>query len=228
MTVQPPPPQQAWPPPREPEPRRSALPTVALVLAILPLVVTWIAGAVLGFVHLARTPVDTPGRDRAVAAVAIAGTWMFVAVVTVLAVLLVRSGDEPSQASSEPARPAAVDSRSIDIYDLEVGDCSPAFDDDEEEVSRVEVVDCGEPHINEVYLIEELSAQDFPGEETLDKTAEGICYFAFETYVGMAYEDSDLGYSWFVPDEANWDYDHEVVCYLESGDPIRGSVGPPR
>ncbi len=221
MTVQPPPPQQAWPPPREPEPRGPKLPTVALVLAILPLMVTWIAGAVLGFVHLARTSVDTPGRDRAVAAVAIAGTWMFVAVVTVLAVLLVRSGD-----GSEEGRPAAVDSRSIDIYDLEVGDCSPAFDD-EEDVSRVEVVACGEPHLDEVYLIEELEDGDYPGDEHLDEIADEICYHAFDTYVGTAYEDSDLEYYWFVPDEASWDYDHEVVCFLESEDPIRGSVGPP-
>lgn len=102
-----------------------------------------------------------------------------------------------------------------DVFSLEVGAC---FDDpgDLEQVSEVPVVDCAEPHDNEVYGVFDLPDGDFPGIEAVqDAAVDGCLGERFESYVGTPYPESEIFASALWPTDASWsEGDREVVCFL--------------
>ena len=99
------------------------------------------------------------------------------------------------------------------VLELDVGTC---FDDPEtfDEVDDVPVVDCSEPHDNEVISTQDLTGSDYPGTEQVENRASQICYDDFSDYVGNAYEDSIYDIGWLFPTEESWAVgDREVICF---------------
>lgn len=111
------------------------------------------------------------------------------------------------------------------VFELSVGDC---FDDPSvtEQVSDVPLVDCAEPHHNEVFEVFELADGDHPGVDAVEAAAGEGCLAAFEPFVGAPYATSELYLGWLSPTEDSWDGgDREVVCYLyEPGVRLEGSM----
>ena len=113
------------------------------------------------------------------------------------------------------------------VFDLAVGTC---FDDPGggDEVSEVPVVECDEPHDNEVYASFTLDDGDFPGDEQVAASAEEGCLGRFDEWAGIAYADSRLVASYFAPTESSWDSldDREIICYVFDidGDQMTGSM----
>lgn len=112
-----------------------------------------------------------------------------------------------------------------EVLSLEVGTC---FDDPEDTsvVSEVPIVDCDEPHDNQVFAVFVLPGTTFPGvDELRDDAVEG-CSERFASYVGQDYLFSELLLSAFWPSEASWQEvdDREVICFLYATDgPLVGS-----
>ncbi|HJP16412.1 MAG TPA: septum formation family protein [Acidimicrobiales bacterium] len=100
------------------------------------------------------------------------------------------------------------------VFSLKVGQC---FADSVfgEEVTNVDIVDCDEPHLNEIYAVTELPDGDFPLVFIQEDSVE-LCYQAFEPFVGQAYEYSIYEIGFLHPTKETWDEldDREVVCYL--------------
>ena len=98
---------------------------------------------------------------------------------------------------------------------IEVGQC---FDDGEsDEVESFPVVDCDEPHDNEVFHVYDVDADgDYPGTDALHEEGVERCTGEpFEAYVGEPYETSRFEVFTVVPTETSWgDGDREVVCAL--------------
>ena len=105
------------------------------------------------------------------------------------------------------------------VFSLEVGDC---FDDppgQAAELSEVVEVPCSESHDNEVYAVADHPAggdAPYPGGDALDAYGFGYCLSEFENYVGIAYEESRLDFTYFYPVQEGWekDGDREFACYL--------------
>lgn len=99
------------------------------------------------------------------------------------------------------------------VFELAVGDC---FDDTtDEQISDVPVVDCAEPHDNEVFHVFDVADGDFPGEAALLEEAEATCIPAFEAYVGRDYATSRLDVFPITPTSSSWaGGDREIVCAL--------------
>lgn len=102
------------------------------------------------------------------------------------------------------------------VFELAVGDC---FDNTSEvgggEISDVPIVDCSEPHDNEVFHIFEVADGEYPGDEALVAQAQETCVPAFEEYVGTDLASSRLEIFPITPTESSWsDGDREVVCAL--------------
>jgi len=98
------------------------------------------------------------------------------------------------------------------VFELKVGEC---FDDAQgvDVVSDVEMVDCDEPHDNEVYALFDMADGDFPGMSVVEDAALEGCFDAFEPYVGIDYLSSVLDFSWLSPTPDSWDQDdREIVC----------------
>lgn len=106
------------------------------------------------------------------------------------------------------------------VFSLEPGTC---FDDVVElteegggEVGEVPVVDCAQPHDNEVFATFDLEAASFPGDDEVLQLAVDGCLQRFRDYVGSEPQSSRYAVSHLVPTARTWDVndDREVVCFL--------------
>lgn len=115
-----------------------------------------------------------------------------------------------------------------EVFSLEVGQCFQLPEDDPEQVTDVEVVDCDEPHENEVFHTFELEGDQFPGQEAATVAAEEACYgAAFEDYIGQPYESSEVEVFSIFPTRTSWEDadDREVTCALKVPDErVEGSL----
>ncbi len=139
--------------------------------------------------------------------------------------------DAPSSAlSSEPtASPSDAATASADtspdageetsVFDLEAGDC---FSTDSDQLESVNVVDCEEPHEQEVFALFDHTAGDgepYPGDDELIEYADAECQPPFEDYVGHDYQTSIWYISSLTPSAETWaDGDREIVCTLNQQD----------
>jgi len=101
------------------------------------------------------------------------------------------------------------------VLTLADGDC---FDDpsgEETQVTDVPIVDCADPHDNEVYKIVEITGDVYPGSEAIGSRADDECVLAFDAWVGEPYETSELDFGWLTPTSESWDAgDREIVCFV--------------
>ena len=104
------------------------------------------------------------------------------------------------------------------MADVTVGDC---FDDPADVVvESLELIDCDQPHDNEAYAKLLLEQSVFPGDATIAEFALDACLGPFESYVGMAYAESDLDFSYLAPTAEGWNTggDRTVTCFLYAAD----------
>lgn len=113
----------------------------------------------------------------------------------------------------------------VSVYEIRVGDCLDSAELSGE-LNSVPVVPCGEPHDAEIYDSVMLSGDEFPGEAEVGAQADEYCVGAFESFVGVAYEDSELYASTILPSADSWnDGDREVLCViLDSDGGVTGSM----
>lgn len=108
-------------------------------------------------------------------------------------------------------------------FELSVGEC---FNDTyEEEISEVPIVDCAEPHDNEIYYLYDIEGDDFPTDITT--TGYEGCLPTFEGFVGAPYETSIYEVYPMTPTFGSWtNGDREVVCsvYLATGEQMTGTA----
>ncbi len=139
-------------------------------------------------------------------------------------------GDDASEA------PLTASEGDTDVYDLVVGDCfddPTMFSSELVEVAFVDAVPCDQPHDAEVYGVTTVPTDDdetFPGDDQIATTADDLCFESFESYVGAAYEESELDFNYYVPTEDSWAAgDRVVTCVLLDYDgeqltePLEGS-----
>lgn len=193
----------------------------ALVLAILPLCLTWIAAAVLAIIVLAG-PSDGRRRGRGMAwwSLGIVATWLVASVV--LAIVLVASvpadRDEDGNVTS---------AGEVFPEDLRTGDCiDDRFEGDAETADlTVTVVPCDEPHPSELYHTEQLDDGPYPGESEIFARAEESCDEAFEPWVGVPYVESELEGFYYYPTEESWDYgDRAISCIVIAPGDVTGTL----
>jgi hypothetical protein len=104
------------------------------------------------------------------------------------------------------------------VFDLAVGDC---FDDGDiavggvEEVGQVPMVECTEPHDNEVYAVLTVDGDRFPGDVAIQGQANDMCLDAFEGFVGLDYQTSVLDFGWLIPTADTWEAgDRVIACFI--------------
>lgn len=100
------------------------------------------------------------------------------------------------------------------VFTLEVGNC---FNDEDlnGEVANVPIVDCSEPHDNEVYYSHLIADGAYPGLDTVTAEADAVCADQYEVFLGLPYEESTLEVGYFYPTETSWDGgDREILCMI--------------
>lgn len=124
-----------------------------------------------------------------------------------------------------PAQTSAEGTEMVTFAELEVGQCLP-FIEWEDEVFELPIVPCDQPHTDEVYEIFDAPDGDFPGDDQLQSVASERCETAFGEFVGTPYADSVLDMYWFVPTEASWKRmdDRTIQCIAFSYDEVTGTL----
>jgi len=101
----------------------------------------------------------------------------------------------------------------LKITDLRVGDCFDLKDPAAELIEDVKAVPCEQEHEYEMFLIGSMAAGSYPSDTAFSSFVENECLPAFETYVGLVYEESVLDVFWVVPSTDSWnDGDRAVQC----------------
>ncbi len=99
---------------------------------------------------------------------------------------------------------------------LKVGDCIN-YEPSDDGHNRV-LVDCAQPHAQEVFYAFELPAGGYPGIMTIGDAQQDECAPKFTSYVGVDWEHSRYTINYGGPTEQTWAKgDRQVVCFLEDG-----------
>lgn len=207
-----------------------AMVVVGVVCACIPVIsiVGWAllgVGFVLSLVSLFLRGRKWPGiTGLAVAAI---GALLAVAV-SLLLVATVAVPTDDAASTEGGTDPSSIEgAEMVPFAELEVGDCLPFVDyEDTGQIYELPVVSCEQPHTDEVYFIFEVDDEEFPGEEALGDAAWDGCAAQFDTYVGIAYEDSVLDFYSYQPTETSWARadDRTVQCILFSYDDVTGTL----
>lgn len=137
----------------------------------------------------------------------------------------------------------------VPVFDLHPSQClDPPQANPDLSVTKVTVLRCSEPHVDEVYCVVAYTSQvptspsscrdghlsgdlseAYPGEQALSKFAAAACLNEFEPYVGLPYTSSSLYYTYLYPSASSWDSparrDRNVVCVIHTaGAPLTRSV----
>jgi len=100
------------------------------------------------------------------------------------------------------------------VFDISLGDC--LLEPDGEQISDVTVVPCSEAHDYELYYEFDLAEGEFPGDEAVSEQAAAECEAQFQTFAGIAFQDSaSLWYNFFSPTQGSWsDGDRLIQCLI--------------
>ena len=123
-----------------------------------------------------------------------------------------------------------VESGGLGAFRIEEGDCLNL--PTESLVQSVEGVPCGGSHDAEVYSLFDMASKTsaYPGESAVVTAAEDGCLARFHAFVGVAYEQSELGIYYLHPTEETWEddevKDREIVCMVTAydGSKLTGSM----
>ncbi|MGR2751403.1 septum formation family protein [Agromyces arachidis] len=120
----------------------------------------------------------------------------------------------PAQPERDATTQEITEAGDADVFALRVGDCLDMVVADQ--VESVPVVPCSEPHSDEVYHDFQMPDGEFPGDDAVNSAAETGCLDAFQPFVGMAFEESQLDISWYVPTQDSWNQmnDRAISCMV--------------
>lgn len=120
---------------------------------------------------------------------------------------------EPGSGSAEggTVEETPTEAEDTDVFTMAVGDC---YDDvTSGEITELPVVDCAQPHDNEIYYSHLMEGDTFPGEAAVTEEADTVCEEQFAGFVGVEYLESDLYYTSVYPTSQSWTGgDREILC----------------
>ena len=116
----------------------------------------------------------------------------------------------------------------VSVFDLQAGDCIVPPSDVQAELETVRVVPCSDAHTQEAFAVEPYTKGDaYPGDQALTTFADGACLGDYQDYVGVAYQDSKLFYTYLLPSARSWNEgkDNKIVCIITTtGEQLTASV----
>jgi hypothetical protein len=99
-----------------------------------------------------------------------------------------------------------------DPFAITTGDC--IMDPGNGDISKLKMVPCTGTHDLETYAMTTLPDGEFPGESAVLEASDAYCLEEFERFIGLPYDDSELGMYTFYPSDQSWTWagDRDVFC----------------
>jgi hypothetical protein len=102
----------------------------------------------------------------------------------------------------------------LKIGDLRVGDCFNLKDPEADEIEQVDAKPCTQAHQYEMYFVGDMPRGEYPSDDEFAQWIEQNCGLAFESYVGIGFQESVLQVLPVTPTEGLWHDDRSVQCAL--------------
>jgi hypothetical protein len=147
-----------------------------------------------------------PLRARALALVVVTAAALALSGCTMIGQML---NTTPRDANGTPT--AA--NTNADVFTIKVGDCLNDATSTGT-VTTAPIVPCSQPHDSEAYKSVKMTDGAFPGADAVTAQANEACANAFPTFIGIAYDDSDLSISYYFPTKESWNgrNDRQIMC----------------
>ena len=98
-------------------------------------------------------------------------------------------------------------------FSMKVGQCVQLPTGDN--ITDLETTDCSALHDAEVFHLTQVTEDERPSDSELEDMGGA----AFEGYVGVPYEESELDYTILYPSPGSWEQgDREIICFIISGE----------
>lgn len=102
-------------------------------------------------------------------------------------------------------------------FSMKVGQCVQLPTGDN--ITDLETTDCSTLHDAEVFHLTQVTEDERPSDSELEDMGGDACLAAFEGYVGVPYEESELDYTILYPSPGSWEQgDREIICFIISGE----------
>lgn len=102
-------------------------------------------------------------------------------------------------------------------FSMKVGQCVQLPTGDN--ITDLETTDCSALHDAEVFHLTQVTEDERPSDSELEDMGGDACLAAFEGYVGVPYEESELDYTILYPSPGSWEQgDREIICFIISGE----------
>lgn len=102
-------------------------------------------------------------------------------------------------------------------FSMKVGQCVQLPTGDN--ITDLETTDCSALHDAEVFHLTQVTEDERPSDSELEDMGGDACLAAFEGYVGIPYEESELDYTILYPSPGSWEEgDREIICFIISGE----------
>jgi len=151
---------------------------------------------IFGIIALGKTKDGKQrGRGMAVAGLVLSGIWVALLVVAIVLVAVSDSGD------------------TVKATAIKIGDCINTPSSDTENVASLPKIPCDQPHEGEVYAMNRVPGDEFPGQTALEDIHQAQCLADLETASPNAAADPNVDVSILYPTQETWDIgDRDVVC----------------
>lgn len=127
-------------------------------------------------------------------------------------------------AKREDATGKVTASSNASVFSVRVGDCLNAADLSGE-VQKVPAVPCTEPHDAEIIAEQKLTGDARPTEDEITSQADTFCRSEFESWAGVAFDDSDLDVTYMYPTKDSWAQgDRTLQCIVQSAEKVSGTM----
>ncbi len=106
------------------------------------------------------------------------------------------------------------------VASLKTGECFD-FDRAAQDVSSVEIIECSQPHVAEVFAVFNVNLDAYDA-TAIAAAADEKCLSAFEPYAGIPYAAATYYYRTLAPTEESWAGGaRSVVCFVY---PVEGTL----
>jgi len=154
--------------------------------------------------------------------------WIWLVVLVVALAIAAGAIYLANRPGSPGSTPTPTPSR-IRINSAQIGDCFDRQFLAGDSYAYIRKVDCNTSHDAEIIFVDTVDSATYPDEDEWSDYANNLCDPAFESYVGIAWDNSVFDAGYIFPDETSWNKsDHTLVCYVYNDDgpvttPIKGS-----
>ncbi|KJL19725.1 hypothetical protein RN51_03069 [Microbacterium oxydans] len=131
-------------------------------------------------------------------------------------------GSGSGDANRDEESGQVTESANVNVFSVKLGDCM--LDGGTGSLTNADILPCSEPHDQEVYYEITMPDGEF-SDADIDAATQECIGDAYTSFVGVAYDDSELAVTTLVPTKDSWEQNNDRVIQCIIVDPAAQTTG---